>query len=466
MASSVYDLVVIGAGPGGYPAAARAAELGLRVACVDEKWLGGTCLNVGCIPSKALLESSQRYYELTRGLEGHGIAVGEVGLDVDAMMRRKEKIVSTMTQGIASLFNQRGVSHYNGVGRATGAGTVAVEGAEGKEVLETRRILLATGGEPSELPALPFDGERIINSTHALSLQRVPGRIVVVGAGAIGLELGSVWNRLGAEVHVVEFMDRILPGTDGEISTQLQRVLKRQGMTFDLSTSAASAEIGDGEVALRLEPRQGGEVHTEVCDCVLVAVGRRPRPEGVGIRALGVRTDERGFVTVDEDYQTSVPGVYAVGDLIPGPMLAHVAEAEGVAAVERMAGRAGQVNYAAIPAIVYTHPEVASVGLTEEEAAGRGLSPRVGKHLFRANARAHCMDAIDGLVKLVVDADDRLLGMHIVGAQASHLIAEGALALELGASAEDVARTVHAHPTLSEVIGEAAWGVQPTTSSP
>jgi len=460
LSRSGFDLVVIGAGPGGYTAAARAAELGMRVACVDEKWLGGTCLNAGCIPSKALLESSQRYAEIAQGMAAHGIAVGEVGLDLDAMMRRKEKIVSTMARGIAGLFKQRGVVHLSGTGCATGAGTVTVEGVDGREVLEARRTLLAMGGEPMALPALPFDGQHIITSAEALSLDRVPERIVVVGAGAIGLELGSVWARLGAGVRVVEFTDGILPGTDREIATQLQRLLKRQGMDFELSTQAAHAEVGDHEVELHLEGREGGESRVEVCDCVLVSAGRRPRTDSAGIQALGVRTDERGFVTVGEDYQTSVPGVYAIGDLIPGPMLAHVAEAEGVAAVEQMAGRPGRVNYAAIPAVVYTHPEVASVGLTEEEATSRDLSPVVGKHLFRANARAHCMDAIDGLVKVVGAADGRCVGVHVLGPQASHLIAEGVLALELGASAEDLARIVHAHPTLAEVVGEAARGAR------
>jgi len=322
-------------------------------------------------------------------------------------------------------------------------------------------VLLAMGSVPAELPGLPFDGEHVISSTEALSLDEVPERLVVIGAGAIGLELGSVWNRLGSEVQVVEFMDAVLPGADAEVSGQLQRILKRQGLGIHLSTSASGVEVGAAGVVVRLEPRDGGEGSAVECDRVLVAVGRRPASAGSGLEALGVQVDGRGFVQVDEDYQTSVPGVYAIGDLIPGPMLAHKAEAEAVVAVERMAGRGGRLQYDAIPAIVYTHPEAASVGQTEEGAAAAGRRVRVGKHLFRANARAHCMEGIDGFAKVIADADtDRILGVHILGPQASHLIAEGVLAMEMSASAEDLARTIHGHPTLSEVVKEAAWACQ------
>jgi dihydrolipoamide dehydrogenase len=446
-------LIVIGAGPGGYVAAARAADLKMKVACVDRGWLGGTCLQVGCIPSKALLEASHRWAELQEGLDDHGIVVGDLQLDLAAMMARKSKIVDTMTKGVGALFKAKGVDYVEGSARLAGDGRVTVEGAG---ELQAGRILLATGSSPVELPDLPFDGEHILSSTEALSLDEVPGRMVVIGAGAIGLEMGSVWARLGASVEVVEFMDAVLPGADGEISQQLQRTLKRQGMSFRLSTRATGAEIGADGVQLDLATKEGEEV-TVGCDCVLVAVGRKPNAEGLGLEEVGVTRDERGFVTVDADYRTSVDGIHAIGDVTPGPMLAHKAEAEAVAAVERMAGMGSSVNYEAIPNVVYTHPEVASVGLSEAAATEAGHTVSTGKYQFRANARAHSMNAIDGFVKIVADADtDRVLGVHILGPQASHLIAEAVLALEFSASAEDLARTVHAHPSLSEVVKEAA----------
>jgi dihydrolipoamide dehydrogenase len=456
---SAYDLVVIGAGPGGYVAAARAGQLGLKVACVEERALGGTCLNVGCIPSKALLESSELYSRAVHGLSGHGITLGPVGLDLAAMMGRKDRIVRTMTQGIATLFRGRKVDLVQGLGRILGPGRVEVDGPEGKQLLETRQILIATGSEPAELKNLPFDGERIIGSTEALTLAEVPGRLVVIGAGAIGLELGSVWSRLGAEVLVVEYMDQILPGIDRELAEQLQRLLKRQGILCELKASARGAVVESGRVKLTVDA--GGQERVEECDRVLVAVGRRPRTEGLGLEEVGIERDERGRIKVDEGYQTTVPGIYAVGDVIAGPMLAHKAEAEGTAVAERLAGRVGTVNYRVIPAVVYTHPELATVGLTEEAARAQAGEVKVGRYLFRANARAHAMDEIDGLVKVVVDTrTDRLLGVHILGPQASHLIAEAAVAMEFGASAEDLARTIHAHPSLSEVVKEAAWATQ------
>ena len=452
---TAFDLVVIGAGPGGYVAAGRAAQLGMKVACIDRSYLGGTCLNVGCIPSKALLESSDLYYRVGKGLGHHGIAQGEVGLDLRAMMGRKEKIVRTMTRGIESLFKSRGVTHFTGEGQVLGPGRVAVQGSEGERSLSSRHILLATGSAPVELPDLPFDGERVISSTEALTLEEVPGRLVVIGGGAIGLELGSVWARLGARVLVVEAMDRILPETDQEMARQLERLLKRQGLEFLLAARAKGAAIEGSQVTLTLGA--GDQERVEACDLVLVAVGRKPCSEGLGLEEVGVAVNERGQVLVDAQGRTNVEGIWAIGDLVPGPMLAHKAEAEGMAVAERMAGRAGQVNYAAIPSVVYTHPELATVGASEEEAAAAGHEVAVGRYHFRGNARAHCMDDIDGLVKVVADAHtDQLLGMHILGPQASHLIAEGVLALEFGASAEDVARTVHAHPALSEVVGEAA----------
>ncbi len=463
---SAYDVIVIGAGPGGYTAAARAGQLGLQVACIEERALGGTCLNVGCIPSKALLESSELYARACRGLSSHGIQLGQVGLELPAMMARKDKIVRAMTQGIASLFRGRGVDLVTGRARLVAPGQVAVAGPEGDRLLEARHVIIATGSVPVSLPGLPFDGERVISSTEALSLPTVPGRLAVVGAGAIGLELGSVWRRLGADVLVVEFMDQVVPGADREMAEQLRRLLQRQGMAIELQASARSVAV-EGEQA-RLTLEVAGQVRDEVCDRVLVAVGRRAHTADLGLEELGVERDDRGRVKVDAHWQTTVPGVYAVGDAIAGPMLAHKAEAEGVALVERLAGHAGQVNYGVIPAVVYTHPELASVGLTEAAAREQG-EVHIGRYAFRANARAHSMDDIDGLVKVVAHArTGRLLGVHILGPQASHLIAEAAVAMEFGASAEDLARTIHAHPSLSEVVKEAAWAVlePPTAPAP
>ena len=448
-----YDLIVIGAGPGGYVAAARAADLGMKVACVDKGWLGGTCLQVGCIPSKALLEATHHWAELQDGLDDQGIIVGELKLDLAAMMARKSKIVDTMTKGVGALFKGKGVDYVVGSARLAGGGSVVVDGAD---ALNGERILLATGSAPVELPDLPFDGTHILGSTEALSLESVPARMVVIGAGAIGLEMGSVWSRLGTQVEIIEFMNAVLPGADAEISQQVQRTLKRQGMSFRLSTRATGADL-DGDGIKLYVAGQEGENTTVECDCVLVAVGRRPQTEGLGLESAGVETTERGFVTVDDDYRTTVDGVFAIGDVTPGPMLAHKAEAEGLVAVERMAGMGSSVNYEAIPNVVYTHPEVASVGLSETAAQEAGHQVRTGKYLFRANARAHSINCIDGFVKVVADAGtDRLLGVHIFGPQASHLIAEAVVAMEFRASAEDIARTVHAHPSLSEVVREAA----------
>jgi len=458
VSDSTFDLVVIGAGPGGYVAASKAAQLGMKVVCIDKSYLGGTCLNVGCIPSKALLESSALFYRAKKGLKQHGIGLGEVGLDLPAMMVRKAKIVQTMTKGIEGLFKGRGVTHFTGMGQVLAPGSVAVQGADGERVLSAKHILLATGSTPVELPNLPFDGKHIISSTEALTLEKVPERLVVIGGGAIGLELGSVWSRLGAQVLVVEAMEQILPGMDREMAQQLERLLKRQGLKFLLGAKAQTAAIAEGQV--RLTIATGDQERVEACEQVLVAVGRKPCSAGLGLEDVGVAVNERGQVLVDAPGRTHVDGIWAIGDLGPGPMLAHKAEAEGVAVAEQMAGRTGQVNYAAIPAVVYTHPELASVGASEEAATAAGHAVAVGKYQFRGNARAHCMDDIDGLVKVVADAHtDQLLGMHILGPQASHLIAEGVLALEFGASAEDVARTVHAHPALSEVVGEAARAV-------
>jgi len=458
-----FDLVVIGSGPGGYTAAIRAAQLGMQVACVEkDRPLGGTCLNVGCIPSKALLDSSELYRHTRLGLAVHGIKTSGVELDLAAMMSRKDRVVRGLTQGVASLFKKNKVTRFEGTARLESAQRVRVRGEGGDEVIETARVLLATGSEPTPLRDLPFDGERFVSSTEALTLPRVPRRLLVIGAGAIGLELGSVWSRLGAEVLVVELLDRIVPGTDRGMSTLLQRSLEKQGMVFRLGTSARGAERHADGVRVTLDTK--GEASEVEADVVLVAIGRRAYTEGLGARELGVKIDERGRIVVNQHFETTVPGVFAIGDAIPGPMLAHKAEEEGVAAVELMAGQAGHVDYDAIPNVVYTWPELASVGLSEEAAAERGLKVTVGAFPFQANGRARCMDETEGAVKILADATtDRIVGIHILGPRASDLIAEAVLAVEFGASAEDVARTVHAHPTLPEAVKEAALAVAKRT---
>ncbi|HSV06875.1 MAG TPA: dihydrolipoyl dehydrogenase [Candidatus Binatus sp.] len=458
-----FDLVVIGSGPGGYTAAIRAAQLGMQVACVEkDRPLGGTCLNVGCIPSKALLDSSELYRHTRLGLAVHGIKTSGVELDLAAMMSRKDRVVRGLTQGVASLFKKNKVTRFEGTARLESAQRVRVRGEGGDEVIETARVLLATGSEPTPLRDLPFDGERFVSSTEALTLPRVPRRLLVIGAGAIGLELGSVWSRLGAEVLVVELLDRIVPGTDRGMSTLLQRSLEKQGLVFRLGTSARGAERHADGVRVTLDTK--GEASEVEADVVLVAIGRRAYTEGLGARELGVKIDERGRIVVNQHFETTVPGVFAIGDAIPGPMLAHKAEEEGVAAVELMAGQAGHVDYDAIPNVVYTWPELASVGLSEEAAAERGLKVTVGAFPFQANGRARCMDETEGAVKILADATtDRIVGIHILGPRASDLIAEAVLAVEFGASAEDVARTVHAHPTLPEAVKEAALAVAKRT---
>ena len=455
MPAERFDLIVIGAGPGGYVAALRAAQLGMRVACVEkDEALGGTCLNVGCIPSKALLDSSELYRQAQVGLAAHGIKTSGVALDLPAMMARKDKVVRGLTQGVAGLFKKNKVEWVAGTARLEQGRRVIV----GERTLEAERVLIATGSEPTPLGGLPFDGERIVSSTEALALARVPERLLVIGAGAVGLELGSVWSRLGAQVTVVEFLDAIVPTMDRGMGVQLRRALEKQGLVFRLETSATRAERTERDVRVTLESK--GRTSVEEADVVLVAIGRRPYVEGLGAREAGIALDERGRVTVNERFETSVPGVYAIGDAIRGPMLAHKAQEEGIAAVELMAGLAGHVNYDAVPSVVYTWPELASVGLSEEEAAHRGLEVRVGAFPFMANGRARCLGETEGGVKVLADAKtDRIVGLHILGPRASDLIAEAALAVEFAASAEDVARTVHAHPTLPEAVKEAALAV-------
>jgi dihydrolipoamide dehydrogenase len=446
--SSDYDLIVIGAGPGGYIAAIRAAQLGMRVACVDkDDALGGTCLNVGCIPSKALLDSSRRFPEIHGGLDEHGISIGQVSLDLAAMMTRKTGVVSALTKGVAGLFKKNGIDRYTGTGSFEKAGTVKIDGPEPKTI-QAGRVLIATGSTAAQLPALPFDGKRIVSSTEALEFDSVPKRLLVVGAGAIGLELGSVWARLGSEVTVVEYMSQIVPGADADAARALMRSLTTQGQRISLSTTASSVKANKAGLVVTLEGKDGER--TETFDKILVAVGRRAFTDQLGLERIGLEVDERGRIPVGEHYETAVEGVYAIGDVIAGPMLAHKAEDEGVAAVERMAGMAGHVNYDVIPSVVYTHPELASVGLTEQQALEKGHRVAIGKFPFTATPRARCTGETDGLVKIVADKDtDRVLGVHIVGAAASELIAEAAIAMEFMASAEDIARSTHAHPTMA-----------------
>jgi dihydrolipoamide dehydrogenase len=453
-----FDLVVIGTGPGGYVAALRGAQLGLKVACVDKRAaLGGTCLNIGCIPSKALLESSELYYLARTRLGNHGIKVGEPALDLAKMLRRKDEVVKTLTGGIAFLFKKNKVTAYHGLGSLAGPGRVAVQPDRGTATeIEAGAVLLATGSEAASLPALPFDGKAIVSSTEALAFEKVPTHLIVVGGGYIGLELGSVWARLGARVTVLEFLPQILPQSDHELADGLHKLLARQGLTFHLDTKVTGASAHGGQVVVRAEA-QGKEV-TFGGDKVLVVVGRKPYTAGLGLEKAGVAVEERtGRVKVDESFRTNVPGVYAIGDLIAGPMLAHKASEEGIAVAELLAGQRPHVNYAAIPSVIYTHPELASVGLTEEQVKEAGTAYRAGKFPFSANGRARSLDDTDGLVKVIADKrTDRVLGVHILGPHASDLIAEAVLALEFGASAEDIARTCHAHPTLSEAVGEAA----------
>jgi dihydrolipoamide dehydrogenase len=461
---AAYDLVVIGAGPGGYTAAIRAAQLGMKVAVVEkDPALGGTCLNVGCIPSKALLDSSELYHQALHGLAVHGVKTAGVTLDLPAMMARKDEVVRGLTQGIAGLFKKNKLARVSGRARIVGSGRVGVAGQAGEETIEAGRVLIATGSEATPLRDLPIDGERIVSSTEALALAAVPKRMLVVGAGAVGLELGSVWRRLGAEVTVAEFLPQIVPAFDKSASRLLQRALEKQGLVFRLETSAKGAERTADGVRVTLAAKSG-ETSTVEVDVVLVAVGRRPFTQELGAREAGVAFDERGRIVVNERYETSVAGIFAIGDCIPGPMLAHKAEEDGVAAVEMMAGHAAHVNYDLVPNVVYTFPELASVGIGEDEAARRGLTVRVGTFPFTANARARALGETEGQAKVVADATtDRVLGVTILGPRASDLIAEAAIALEFSASAEDIARTVHAHPTLPEAVKEAALAVAKRT---
>jgi dihydrolipoamide dehydrogenase len=456
-----HDLVVIGAGPGGYVAAIRAAQLGLNTACVElEPLLGGTCLRVGCIPSKALLESSELVHQALHSFEEHGIHVGPLKLDLAAMMKRKDGIVESLTGGIASLFKKHGIARYLGHGKFTGPGRVAVESGEAPVELAAKHIIIATGSKPAALRGVVFDGDRIGSSTEGLSFSEVPPRLIVIGAGYVGMELGSVWLRLGSQVTVLEYLDRILPGIDSEIAREAQREFKKQGFDFRLRSRVTGAHVeGKGKNRECVVEVEGAEPLR--ADRVLCVTGRVPNTDGLGLEAAGLSTDEHGRIPVDAHWQTAVPGIYSVGDVIPGPMLAHKAMDEAVACVDRIVTGYGRVNYGAIPSVVYTNPEVAAVGKTEDDLQAAGLKPdrdyRKGVFLFRANGRARALGQTAGRVKVLADAQtDRLLGVHILGPRAGELIMEATTAIEFGASSEDLAHVCHAHPTLNEVLKEAA----------
>ena len=454
-----YDLVIIGTGPGGYVCAIRAAQLGMKTAVIEKrKAHGGTCLNVGCIPSKALLHASHMFEEAGTHFKTLGIDVGTPRLDLKAMLAHKDDAIAGNTKGIEFLLKKNKIDAFHGTGKILSAGKVSVTGEDGKvQEIETKNIVIATGSDVVSLPGIEIDEKRIVSSTGALDLAEVPKKMVVIGGGVIGLEMGSVWRRLGAEVTVVEFLDRILAGMDGDVAKQFQRMLQKQGMAFKLGSKVTSAKASGKGVTLTVEPAKGGDAETIEADIVLVAVGRKPYTEGLGLEEAGVKLDDRGRVEIDAHYATNVKGIYAIGDVVTGPMLAHKAEDEGVALAEMLAGKAGHVNYGIIPNVVYTYPEVASIGKTEEELKEAGTAYNVGKFPFTANGRAKANLQTDGFVKILADKEtDRVLGAHIVGPEAGDLIHEIAIAMEFGASSEDIARTCHAHPTLSEAVREAA----------
>ncbi len=459
--ADTFDLVIIGSGPGGYVCAIRAGQLGLKTAIVEkDKTLGGTCLNVGCIPSKALLDSSEHFHQASHELKDHGVEIEKVKLDLKKMIQRKDKIVSDLTGGVAYLMKKNNVTVFNGIGRLKSKTEVEVLSTSGKsEIIQTKNIVLATGSVPNTLPGIDFDGKRIISSTEALSLSEVPKHLIVIGGGVIGLELGSVWLRLGAKVTVLEYADHIAGATDLGLSKRLLAVLKKQGMEFQLGVKVTKAEASGKSVKVSFDTKKDG-TQTLEGDYVLVATGRRPFSEGLKLDTLGIEKNERGFVKVNEHYQTSVENIYAIGDLIPGPMLAHKAEEEGVAVAENLAGQSGHVNYETVPSVIYTWPELASVGKTEEQLKESGVKYKVGSFPFTPNGRAKAMGMTDGTVKVLADAKtDKVLGVHILGPRASDMIAEAVVLMEFGGSAEDLARTFHAHPTLSETLREAALAV-------
>ncbi|MFZ5929984.1 MAG: dihydrolipoyl dehydrogenase [Pseudomonadota bacterium] len=459
-----FDLVIIGGGPGGYICAIRAAQLGMRVACVEKRGaLGGACLNVGCIPSKALLHASELFAH-SAGLASFGVKTGKLSLDLPAMMGHKDKTVSELTKGIEFLFKKNKITYIAGTAKLAGQSQVEVRLNEGgAQVLSATHIVIATGAAPASLPGIEIDEDRIVSSTGALALKAVPKHLLVVGGGVIGLELGSVWARLGAQVTVVEFLDHIVPGADRDVGKNFQRMLKKQGMEFKLSTKVTGIEKSTKGLKISIEPAAGGTSEILDADVALIAIGRKPYTDDLGLEAIGVATD-RGMIVTDPHYRTNVEGVYAIGDVIAGPMLAHKAEDEGVALAELLAGKAGHVNYAVIPSVIYTAPEVAWVGKTEEQLKADGIAYKAGKFPFAANARAKVAGDTEGFVKVLADAaTDRVLGVHMIGPDAGNMIGEAALAMEFGASSEDIARTCHAHPTLSESLKEAALAVDNRT---
>jgi dihydrolipoamide dehydrogenase len=457
-----YDLIVIGTGPGGYVCAIRAAQLGMKVAVVEKRAThGGTCLNVGCIPSKALLHASEMFEEAGHSFAKMGIGIGTPKLDLPALLKFKDEAVDGNVKGVDFLLKKNKIDSVHGTGRIAGAGLVEVKGADGKtQTLETKAIVIATGSDVAKLRGVDIDGKRIVTSDEAIALDKVPEKLLIIGAGVIGLELGSVWKRLGAEVMVVEFLDRILPGMDAEVARQSQRLLEKQGIAFKLGSKVTGVDSSDATLKASVEPAKGGAAETIDADVVLVAIGRVPFTDGLGLDEVGVKKDNRGRIIVDPHFATNVKGIYAIGDVIAGPMLAHKAEDEGLAAAELIAGQAGHVNYDVIPAVVYTFPEIASVGKTEEELKEAGTAYNTGKFPFTANGRAKANQQTDGFVKILADAKtDRVLGVHVVGSDAGNMIAEAAVAMEFGASSEDIARTCHAHPTLPEAVKEAALAV-------
>ena len=463
----LFDVIIIGTGPGGYVAAVRAAQLGLKTVCVEkESRLGGVCLNVGCIPSKALLDSSEYFHLAQDHFADHGIHIGKLNLDLAGMMARKDKVVEELTGNVKKLLEGNNIQIFQGTARLTGADRVEVaqnSGTSGKtkhRTLEARSIILATGSTPVQVPGLKFDGKRIVTSTEALAFDKVPKHLGIVGGGYIGLELGSIWLRLGAKVTVVEMLPQIATTLDGQVARNLDRILRKQGLDIRLNTRVSGAKISRNNVRVTLEA--GGKEETLSCDRLLVAVGRRPLTQGLGLEDVGVQIDSQsGHVSVDAAYRTNIPTIYAIGDLVPGPMLAHKASAEGIAAAECIAGLPGEVNYDAIPAVVYTWPEVASVGLTEEQVKQRNIPYCIGTYPFAGAGRARCMGEKDGFVKLIAHSTtDRILGVHIIGPRAADMIAECVLALEFGASSEDIARTIHGHPTFAEALQEAAMAVR------
>jgi dihydrolipoyl dehydrogenase len=456
-----YDLIVIGTGPGGYVCAIRAAQLGLKTAVVEkEKTFGGTCLNIGCIPSKALLHASELFEEAGHSFAKMGIGITTPKLVLPSLMAFKDQGVEGNVKGVEFLLKKNKIDAYHGAARIAAPGKVEVKGDGGTQTLETKSIVIATGSDVARLKGIEIDEKRIVSSTGALSLPEVPKNLLVIGAGVIGLELGSVWRRLGAQVTVVEFMDGVLPGMDGEVRKQAQRLFERQGMSFKLSSKVTAVDASGPRLKATVEPAKGGAPESIEADIVLVSVGRMPYTEGLGLKEVGVKLDECGRVAVDHYYATNVPGIWAIGDVIAGPMLAHKAEDEGVAVAEILVGQAGHVNYDAIPNVVYTYPEIATVGKSEEELKAAGIAYNVGKFPMTANGRAKVNQTTEGFIKILADAKtDRVLGVHMICADAGNMIAEAVLAMEFGASAEDIARTCHAHPTLSEAVKEAAMAV-------